>query len=94
MQITISGDPWQIKDACRQLASALPRKPRGRGLERKLKQDRIMAQRKLLRTAFDLIRYDPAEKRMVSNLARALGGDAAVTGTLLESAKTIVAERG
>jgi hypothetical protein len=52
----------------------------------------IRKNRKLLRAAYDLIRHNPAEQALRSNLAHALGGSAPVTPTLLDTAQQIVTE--
>lgn len=92
MKITIEGDGQQIQSACKELAKKLPRYPRGRrpSAETTARNERLIAQRKTLRAAFDLIRHDQDQRPLVDMFASALGGRREVTGELLESAEQII----
>jgi hypothetical protein len=96
MRVTIQGDLSQIKSACRLLTQAIPERaasPRGIGRQRRKTvrhREELLTQRRLLRRAFDIIRRDPAQRDLVGNLARALGGSAPVTDALLDSAQQII----
>jgi len=60
----------------------------------KARQQEIVERRKLVRQAFDLIRYDPAEKATVNTLARALGGvRGSITPSIMDTARQILADR-
>lgn len=54
------------------------------------RNEEILARRKLIRAAFDIVRHDPKEKTTSSMLARALGGSLPVTETILETARIII----
>lgn len=55
------------------------------------KRNRIAQEnRRLIRAAFDKIRYDPEQKALVSDLAGALGGRIKVTDPVLGVARRIV----
>lgn len=88
MRVTIKGSADQVADAL----GMTPVNPRRTG-EAKRKREEATARRHLLRSAFDLIRYDPAEKQMVNRLARALGGSEPADEALLKTARWIIANR-
>lgn len=90
MKIIIEGPSLgHIKAACRDIFLAIPERA-----VRKLspRATAALEQRRLLRSAFDLVRWNPEDRALVSNLAKALGGSAPVTDTLLETARLIVDE--
>lgn len=53
----------------------------------------ILANRQLIRRAFDLVRYEPNEKLLTNTLAGALGGRFEITDSILDTARQIIAER-
>lgn len=90
MIVTIEGSAKQIEQALN--VSPLNKLQLAR-LRGKARRDLILANRKIIRRAFDLIRYDPNEHLLVDNLAGALGGRLEVTRSLLATAHQIIAER-
>ena len=60
---------------------------------RKVEREEIIARRKEIRSAFDIVRYDPNEKRVARQLAGALGGSVEITETLMETVRHLNSER-
>ncbi len=87
MRVTIEGTKDQIEQTL-----GVPQKRARNTLASKERLERATEQRRLLRRAFDLLRYDPAEQETVNMLARALGGHADITSSLLDTARTICAD--
>lgn len=52
----------------------------------------IVADRKTIRSAFDIVRRDPSEQNLRKRLVDALAGRAQITDTLLDTARTIIAD--
>jgi hypothetical protein len=61
--------------------------------EKRLLRKEIPDKRRLIRTAFDLVRHDPTETAIKRNFSLALGGKMKITETLLDSAQRIISER-
>lgn len=57
-------------------------------------QAAIVARRRLVRAAFDLIRNDPEKKKLVLEFARALGGSGQLTQRLFNEASDICINAG
>lgn len=58
------------------------------------RQREIVENRKVIRAAFDIVRYDPAERAVRQNFLAALARGAEITETLLETARQIIAVNG
>lgn len=72
----------------------LPLKRSGRNKSVKaIQQKSIVARRKEIRAAFDVVRYDPNEKLVARTLAGALGGSVEITDTLMQTVHQINSER-
>lgn len=100
MKVIIEGDSLaQVRDGCMAVAHAIKPPPPSLSadyLRRRYKKQRKESElnrtnRVIIKLAFDLIRCDPKQKKMVNALARALGGSAPVTDELLAAAHQIIA---
>jgi hypothetical protein len=98
--VTLEGTPNQIIAAMQRMVhrhtilnNATNLSRHGMRVANRERRARLLEQRKLIRRAFDLIRWDPAEKAMVNTLAGALSGRLPLTSSVLESAEQIIAGR-
>lgn len=107
IKVTIKGDNVdQIRDGCMTVATAIrplprfaspsqqPGYERTRYKARRSEQERNKERSGILRRAFKLIRHDPAQKSLVDNLAKALGGHTEITDELLATAHLIIDTHG
>lgn len=96
IRVAFEGDNLdQIRDGCMTVARAIRATPKSKLAEYRMtereKMKRNRENREVLRRAFNLIRNDPAQKSVVNDLAKALGGDSALADDLLASAYQIIA---
>lgn len=63
--------------------------PRSRNIQR---NGEVVARRKLIRAAFDVVRRAPREKSTAKMLAGALGGRIEITQSILDASRIIVSE--
>jgi len=94
MRITIEAETaTDIRTACMEIADALRTRPGKHARPMSEKVKRISAQRMILRRAFDLIRYDPTQKKTVDWLAKGIGCTMPITLEMMDAARWIIANR-
>ena len=87
-QVTITGSPEQIAAAISGDDAPSPQKRRKNvSLQR---QQAIVARRKIVRRAFDLVRRDPSQRDTVDRLAGVLGGRYSLDQSAIELAERII----
>lgn len=89
VKVTITGTLAQVRDTL--LRVEPPIEVDHHDMERKTRiYEEAQAKRRLIRQAFDLIRYDSWRQPLVQEFARTLGGSLPMTDTVLETARRVV----